>query len=228
MRRNGWVLIVALLAVGVLVALVFGGGVGPMIAGGMRRLQALSDVAPVATAALYVLAYAAFVFACLPAGPPMSMLGGALFGIWIGTACALVGIVVGSIGFFLLARTAFGAALGQRRSGVLRRIEPRLQRDGFATLLAMRIAPVMPSWLLSLGAALAGMRLRPFLVASALGVLPATLVFASTGAGLGRAVAEGGTPGLAVILRPGVLLPLLGLSALTLLPVIWRLVRAPR
>jgi uncharacterized membrane protein YdjX (TVP38/TMEM64 family) len=64
--------------------------------------------------------------------------------------------------FFLAARTAFGAAMGRGRGELLERIRPQLERDGFAALLALRIVPVMPGWLLGLASAAAGMRLLPF------------------------------------------------------------------
>ena len=51
-------------------------------------------------------------------------------------------------------------------------------------------------------------------------------MFAGIGAGLGSVLAAGGQPDLSVIWSPPVLLPLLGLAALSLLPVAWRRWRA--
>lgn len=190
-----------------------------------RQMQALQDLAisnVPATAALYVLIYASLAAFCVPVGPAMSVAGGALLGIWIGTACAVAGATTGSVLLFLIARSTLGMALTRRRGVLMARIRPRLERDGFSALLALRLAPVVPSWLLNLAAALTGMRLRPFAVATALGIAPATAVFASVGAGLGDALANGAPPGLSLVMRPMVLLPLLALSALAMLPVIIR------
>ncbi len=193
-----------------------------------RRVQALQDLAVVnapAAAAFYVLIYAGLAAFCVPVGPAMSMAGGALLGIWAGTACAVAGATTGAVLLFLFARSTLGTALARRRGVLIARIRPRLERDGFSALLALRLAPVVPSWLLNLAAALTGMRLRPFAVATALGIAPATAVFASAGAGLGDALAHGAPPSLSLIMRPTVLLPLLGLSALALLPIIVRALR---
>ena len=46
------------------------------------------------------------------------------------------------------------------------------------------------------------------------------------GAGVGGALAAGQQPGLFTVLRPSVLVPLLGLAALALAPVAWRYWRA--
>ena len=68
--------------------------------------------------------------------------------------------------------------------------------------------------------ALAGIRLVPFAATTFLGIIPGALVFTSVGSGLGQVFAAGGRPDLGVILEPQVLLPMLGLAALSALPMI--------
>jgi uncharacterized membrane protein YdjX (TVP38/TMEM64 family) len=191
----------------------------------LHGLQALSATSPWSAAGLYILIYAVLVACCVPLGPAMSLSGGVLLGFVAGTACALVAITLGCVTCFLIARTAFGATMGERRGRLLGPIRPRLERDGFSALLALRIAPVAPSWLLNLGAAMAGMRLVPFACATVIGVLPATAIFCSAGAGLGGALSETAPPGVGLLLRPEVLLPLLGLSLLALVPMLLRQLR---
>jgi uncharacterized membrane protein YdjX (TVP38/TMEM64 family) len=70
------------------------------------------------------------------------------------------------------------------------------------------------------------MRLLPFAAATLLGIIPATIVFASVGAGIGAALQHGGTADWSVALRTSVLLPLFGLAGLSLLPVAYRRWRA--
>jgi uncharacterized membrane protein YdjX (TVP38/TMEM64 family) len=66
------------------------------------------------------------------------------------------------------------------------------------------------------------MRLLPYGAATVIGVMPATFVFASIGAGLGEVLATGGQPDLTVIFSPRILGPLIALAALSLVPVAWR------
>ena len=65
--------------------------------------------------------------------------------------------------------------------------------------------------------ALAGMPFPAYAAATLLGIVPGTAVFAGIGAGLGQVLDAGGRPDLSVIFSPGVLLPLVGLAALSLL-----------
>ena len=60
---------------------------------------------------------------------------------------------------------------------------------------------MFPFWLVNLAAGLCGMRLLPFAAATVIGIIPATFVFASIGAGIGEVLATGGTPDLVGDLR---------------------------
>ena len=107
-------------------------------------------------------------------------------------------------------------------AGFLDAVRAGLRRDGFSYLLAIRLVPAFPFWLVNLAAALSGMRLLPYAAATVLGIMPATFVYASIGAGLGDVLSTGGRPDLTVVFSPRILGPLIGLAALSLLPVAWR------
>lgn len=177
---------------------------------------------PALAAVTYVAVYAVVVAASVPGSVWLTIAGGLLFGPAEGTALAVAGATCGAVPLFLAVRYALAPMLARRAAPLMARVRPTLERDGFAGLLALRLLPVLPFWMLNLAPALAGMRLAPFVAATLIGIVPATLVFASIGAGLGDVVASGGTPDLSVILSPRVLLPLAGLALLSLLPIGWR------
>jgi uncharacterized membrane protein YdjX (TVP38/TMEM64 family) len=77
----------------------------------------------------------------------------------------------------------------------VRRAGPRLstlaagfREDAFHYLLFLRLVPLFPFFLVNLAPAIVGVRLSPFLAATALGILPATFAFALAGAGLDSAI----------------------------------------
>ena len=57
------------------------------------------------------------------------------------------------------------------------RAQERLERSGFAVVLVARLVPVVPFDPISYVAGVAGMRLAPFVVATALGQIPASIVY---------------------------------------------------
>jgi len=177
---------------------------------------------PLAAPALYVAVYAAAVALSLPGGAVLTCAGGLLFGTWLGGALAALGATAGAVLLFLIARTALGPLMVRHAGGLIERLRPGLERDGFSYLLALRLIPAFPFWLVNLAPALAGMRLAPYAAATALGILPATFVFASIGAGLSAVLAAGRAPDLSLILSPAVLGPLVALALLALLPIAWR------
>lgn len=190
-------------------------------------LQAAVAERPILVPVIYVIAYAAFVALSLPQAVVVTITGGLLFGTVVGGALAVLGATMGAVLLFLLARTAFGDSLSRRGGAFMQTVRDGLARDGFNYLLAIRLIPVFPFWLVNLAAALGGMRLLPYTAATLIGITPGTVVFASIGAGIGSVLAAGGQPDLSIILSLPVLGPLIGLAALSLLPVLWRRWRKP-
>ncbi len=175
-------------------------------------------VAPLVYAALY----AALTALSVPEAAVFTVAGGLLFGTLVGGAMAVIGATAGALVLFLAARSAFAPAMAARGGGRLTRVRTELHRNGFHYLLAIRLIPLVPFWLVNLAAALAGMRLWSFAAATLLGIIPGTFVFASIGAGVGDLLAAGNRPDLALILSPPILAPMLALAVLALLPVAWR------
>ncbi len=184
----------------------------------LTKVAAWPVLAPVA----YVAGYAVFVALSLPQAVVVTITGGLLFGTLLGGALAVLGASLGAVILFLLARTAFGDSLAARGGTFVQTVRAGLQRDGFNYLLAIRLIPVFPFWLVNLAAALGGMRLLPYVLATVIGIAPGTFVFASIGAGIGSVLAGGGRPDLSIIVSLPVLGPLVALALLSLLPVAWR------
>jgi uncharacterized membrane protein YdjX (TVP38/TMEM64 family) len=184
----------------------------------------LSAVAahPILAPAAYTLVYAVIVAFSIPEAAIVTALGGLLFGALLGGTLAVLGATAGAVALFVVARTAFAATLARRAEALLDRIRPGLHRDGFSYLLALRLIPAVPFWLVNLGAAFCGMRLLPYAAATLIGIIPVTFLFAWIGSGVSDVLAAGQAPDLSLVFSPRVLGPLLGLAVVALLPVVWR------
>ena len=195
---------------------------------GTRLHEWRADVSsdPVPAGLAYVAAYAGVVAVSLPIGAALSVLGGALFGVALGGTLAVFSASLGAVLLFLLARSTLGGWFASRAGPLIEGLRPALQQDGFAGLLALRLVPVVPFWLTNLAPALLGMRLLPFLVATPLGIAPATFILAGIGAGAADTLARGMAPDVSALFAAPILLPLLGLAALSLAPAAWRRWRA--
>lgn len=185
-------------------------------------LAGLVGAQPLAAAAGFVLTYITAVTLSLPGAVVLTLAGGLMFGPWVGTALAVLGATIGACLLFLVARSALAPLVAGRAAGVVELMRPGIEQDGFFYLLTIRLIPVLPFWLVNLAPALIGMPFGAFAAATAIGIIPGTAVFAGIGAGLGDVLAAGGRPDLGAILAPEILLPLLGLAALSLLGAWWR------
>jgi uncharacterized membrane protein YdjX (TVP38/TMEM64 family) len=176
----------------------------------------------------YVVGYGLVVAFSLPVAVVVTPLGGFLFGTWLGTALSVIGATAGSVAVFLAARTAFYDLFHARAGRTLARFEAGFKRDGFNYLLFLRLVPIFPFWLINIVPALLGMPLGSYALATLIGIIPGALVYSSVGAGLGALIAQGQAPDPGVIFEWRILLPLLGLGALALAPVLYSHLRSGR
>lgn len=140
--------------------------------------------------AAYVALYVVGVALSLPCGAILTTTGGVLFGGLIGGLAAITGATFGATCLFLIARSAFGQILTRRAGPRLATLMENFRQDAFNYLLFLRLVPVFPFFLVNLAPALVGVRLAPFVAATALGIIPATFAFAFIGAGLVDAIAS--------------------------------------
>lgn len=187
-----------------------------------EALLAWRDAHFLGSAAVFFLAYALAVAVSIPGAVWLTLIGGLLFGTVLGSVLVVGAATVGATALFLAARSSLGAALRARAGGWVQRLEDGFRDGEVSFLLMLRLIPAVPFWIANLAPAFLGARLWPFFWTTLVGILPGTFVYVSVGAGLGTELAEGRRPDLGVIFEPHVLGPLLGLAALSALPLILR------
>ena len=175
-------------------------------------------------ALIFALTYACSTALSLPAGLMLTLIGGFLFGILLGSLLVVTGATLGAVAVFLAARTAFGDVLRRRAGPLLRKLQDGLQQDALSYLLVLRLIPLFPFWLVNIAPAFFGVSLRVYTLATVIGILPATVIYCSIGAGLGALLDENlDLESLGrIILEPQYILPLIGLALLSLLPIGYR------
>jgi uncharacterized membrane protein YdjX (TVP38/TMEM64 family) len=169
----------------------------------------------------FILAYAGLVTLSVPVAALLSIASGFLFGPWLGAICAVIGATLGATIVFLAVR-AGSAGLVERAGQRIRRLEAGFREDALSYLLVLRLVPIFPFWLVNLAAGAVGLRLPVYVLATFVGMIPTSLVYASLGNGLGDLLAQGHHPDLGILYRPSILLPIIGLAALVLLPVLYK------
>ncbi|MGE0597670.1 MAG: TVP38/TMEM64 family protein, partial [Hyphomonadaceae bacterium] len=120
-----------------------------------------------------------------------------------------------------------GDALRGRAGGWIEKLRDGFSRNAFSYLLVLRLTPIAPFFIVNLAPAFLGVKLRDYVLATFIGIIPGTLVYSLVGAGLRAAFDAGTSPDPAsaardLLLSPAILLPVLGLIVLSLIPILIR------
>ena len=207
-----------------------------------EALRAFVGAHEVSAVAVYVALYIAAAALSIPVGVYLTLAGGILFGAVLGGTASVVGATIGAICIFLIAKSAIGDYLVRRAGPLAQKLARGFRADAFSYLLFLRLVPIFPFWIVNLVPALVGVKLRTFAAATAIGIIPATFVFAFVGAGLDSVIAAqqaayqsclaAARPDcrlafhIDTALTPQLLVPLVGLGVLALVPVLVRRLRA--
>lgn len=108
---------------------------------------------------------------------------GYAFGPWYGTGLALMAQAIACGLDFIWARAVAREFCRRKFGARLAWVDRQLARHPFTATLMLRLMPVGNNLLLNLAAGLTSVRMAPFLLASTIGFIPQTLVFALFGKG---------------------------------------------
>ena len=148
----------------------------------LERLAHLNEQYPVAVPVAYVAAVTIATVALFPGWISM-MLGGLLFGLLPGLPFALLGITAGAFGAFLAGR-ALGRSWVEKRMGdslKLQALDEAVNAQSFYIVFLTRFAIVLPFNVLNYAFGLTRVTAATYVAATALGMLPAVLLYVYLG-----------------------------------------------
>ncbi|MBW1807470.1 MAG: TVP38/TMEM64 family protein [Deltaproteobacteria bacterium] len=171
--------------------------------------------------AAFVLVYILQSALSLPGAGMLSLAAGAIFGTIAGAAIVNLGATLGATAALIFTRYLFRDAIERKLGEKAKRLSAGFARDGLNYLLFLRLVPLFPFWLINLTAGLTHLRVRTFIIGTAVGIIPGTFVFCYAGSRLVR------LEKLSDVSSPGMLLAFGLLGLLALVPVIYRRLRKP-
>jgi uncharacterized membrane protein YdjX (TVP38/TMEM64 family) len=135
-----------------------------------------------------VAAYVVCSFFFVPLLIPLNILGGALYGAYVGTAVAIAGITLGCIASTLSARHVFtGMQQTIERRPTVRRLLAHADEHRNTTIVMVRLAVVVPYLVQNIALAMTGSSVWRLAVLTAFSALPGAAIYSLLGAGLVRA-----------------------------------------
>ncbi|MDH5378545.1 MAG: VTT domain-containing protein, partial [Gammaproteobacteria bacterium] len=152
------------------------------------------------TILIYFATYVAVTALSLPGAVVMTLVGGAVFGLFEGAIIISFASTVGASLAFLASRLILRDSIQKRFGEKLKTINKGIEKEGAFYLFTLRLIPAFPFFLINLLMGLTPMKLWKYFIVSQIGMLPGTLVYVNAGVQLGN------LESLAGILSPELLL----------------------
>lgn len=151
-----------------------------------QLLQSLVQDFPVRSIVIYFIAYIIMAGLALPGALIFTLAGGALFGLATGVILVSFASSIGALASFLVARFFLHNFVQTRYRQRLVVINQKIQQQGAAYLLFLRLVPAFPFFMVNLLMALTPISARTYYIVSQIGMLPATFVFVNAGTELAK------------------------------------------
>ena len=141
---------------------------------------------PLHASLLFFLVYIAITALSLPGAAIMTLAGGAIFGLLLGTILVSFASTIGATLAFLVSRYLFREVLQRRFSKKLEIINQGIEQDGAFYLFTARLVPIIPFFIVNLVMGLTPIKTLTFALVSQAGMLAATIIFVNAGTQLAQ------------------------------------------
>lgn len=174
----------------------------------------------------YCVLYTLMVTASLPTTILLTLIGGYLFGMTLGTILTVFSSTLGSVLFVLAIKMGMEDGKVQQRNKIIQATAVEIQKNPFSYLLFLRLMPIFPFWMINVTCGILNMPISTFAIGTFIGIIPGSFLYISLGSGLEHIFDQGETLNFGIIFEPRILLSLFGLGLLSLIPVVNRKIKA--
>ncbi len=137
-------------------------------------------------ASIYFLAYVVITGLSIPAAIMVTLIGGAIFGLFWGTLLVSFGSSIGATLAFLATRFLLRDWVQHKFGDYLSPINRGMEKDGNFYLFSLRLVPVLPFFIVNLLMGLTKIPALSFYIVSQVGMFPSTMVFVNAGSELAQ------------------------------------------
>jgi len=165
-----------------------------------------------------------WVFPLLGFGSPIALLGGFLFGPWIGTIVVVLGLSIGATFLYIFGNFFLKDLIRERFLNKYQKLEMKFKKSEFIYLLFYRVVGGVPWQLSCLLPTIFNVKVKNFFFASLIGIIPQIFLAVSIGAGLEKVIDKNSElPGITdIIFSPDIYIPILAFFGLILVTIFLR------
>ena len=165
-----------------------------------------------------------WVFPFLGFGSPIALLGGFMFGKWLGTIIVVIGLSVGATFLYIFGNYFLRDLIREKFLNKYENLERRFKKSEFYYLLIYRFIGGIPWQLSCILPTIFNVKMVNFFFASLIGIVPQIFLAVSIGSGLEKIIDENSElPKIAeVIFSPEIYIPILAFLGLVLTTIFLR------
>ncbi len=152
-------------------------------------------------------------------GSPVFLVGGFIFGKWLGTLLVVFGLSIGATLLYMFANYFFKDLVEQKFSSRFSNFTEKFKKNEFVFFLIYRFIGGIPFFISNILPTIFNVKVRNFFLGSIIGMTPQLFVGTSLGAGLSKILEENSeVPSiLELIFSPDIYLPILGIILLVII-----------
>ena len=115
---------------------------------------------------------------------PVALLGGFIFGKWLGIFLVAIGLTFGATIFYMIANFFFKNLIREKFSSKYQSLESKFKKNEFMFFILYRFIGGIPFQIANLLPVLFNVSIKNYLIGTFLGILPALFVIVSLGSGI--------------------------------------------
>jgi len=157
-------------------------------------------------------------------GSPIFLVGGFIFGKWLGTLLVVFGLSIGATLLYIFANFFFKDIVKEKFSSRFNNLTKQFKKNEFIFFLIYRFVGGIPFFISNILPTLFNIKVKNFFFGSIFGMTPQLFVGVSLGAGLSKILEENKEPPsfFELILTPDIYLPVIGIIFLVLIGIYLR------
>ena len=165
-----------------------------------------------------------WIFPFLGFGSPVAIMGGFIFGKWLGTIVVVLGLSIGATFLYIFGNYFLKDLIKEKFLDKYRNLEIKFKKSEFLYLLTYRFIGGIPWQLSCLLPTIFNVKIKNFFLASLIGIIPQVFLVVSIGSGLERVIDQNSNiPSITdIILTPNIYIPILAFFSLILITIFLR------
>ena len=176
------------------------------------------------TSIIFLLLTILWVFPFLGFGSPVALIGGFIFGKWIGTLIVVLGLSIGATFLYVFGNYFLKDLIREKFLNKFKSLEIKFKKSEFTFLLIYRFIGGIPWQLSCLIPTLFNVRVKNFFFATLIGIIPQIFLAVSIGSGLEKIIDQNSEiPNITdIIFSVDIYVPILAFFGLILITIILR------